>query len=66
MKKITKIKSIFILMGIKKLLKKVKCKVFFCVSSKCSYNEENNSKFNISLNNIEDYEIIKDRETTKF
>ena len=38
---------------IKKLLKKISCKIFFCVSSKCSYNEEGKGKIKISLDNNE-------------
>jgi len=38
---------------IKKLLKKIKCKIFFCVGSKCSYNEEGKGKIKISLDNNE-------------
>ena len=38
---------------IKKLLKKIKCKIFFCVSSNCSYNDEGKSKIKISVDNNE-------------
>ena len=41
---------------IKKLLKKIKCKIFFCVGSKCSYNENGKQKIKISYN---DNEIIE-------
>jgi len=37
-------------MGLKKILKKVSCKVFFCVGSKCSYNEKGKGKIRIELN----------------
>jgi len=37
-------------MGLKKILKKVSCKVFFCVVSKCSYNEKGKGKIRIELN----------------
>jgi len=38
---------------IKKLLKKIKCKIFFCVGRKCSYNENGNGKIKISVDNNE-------------
>ena len=43
-------------MGLKKILKKVTCRIFFCVGSKCTYNEKGEGKFNINLdeNNISD------------
>ena len=37
-------------MSFKKILKKVSCKVFFCVGSKCSYNEKGKGKIRIELN----------------
>ena len=37
-------------MGLKKILKKVSCKVFFCVGSRCSYNEKGKGKIRIELN----------------
>lgn len=37
-------------MSFKKILKKVSCKVFFCVGSKCSYNEKGKGKIRIDLN----------------
>jgi len=38
---------------IKKLLKKISCKIFFCVGSRCSYNEDGKQKIKISLDNNE-------------
>ena len=35
---------------IKKLLKKISCKIFFCVGSRCSYNEHGKGKIRIDLN----------------
>jgi len=37
-------------MGLKKILKKVSCKIFFCVGSNCSYNEKGKGKIRIELN----------------
>ena len=37
-------------MGIKKLLKKIKCRMFFCFGSKCSYNENGKGKLNVEFN----------------
>jgi len=37
-------------MSFKKILKKVSCKIFFCVGSKCSYNEKGKGKIRIDLN----------------
>ena len=37
-------------MGLKKILKKVSCKLFFCVGSNCSYNEKGKGKIRIELN----------------
>jgi len=52
---------------IKRLLKKITCKIFFCVGSKCSYNEKGKGKikFEFDENNINDNninEVDKDRE----
>lgn len=52
---------------IKRLLKKITCKIFFCVGSKCSYNEKGKGKLNFEFdeNNINDNninEVDKDRE----
>jgi len=47
---------------IKKLLKKIKCKIFFCVGSKCSYNENGKGKIKISLDNNEIIESDKTSE----
>jgi hypothetical protein len=47
---------------IKKLLKKISCKIFFCVSSKCSYNENGKGKIKINYN---DNEIIESDKTSK-
>ena len=49
-------------MGLKNLLKKIACKMTFCISSKCSYNEEGNHK--IKINDIDIDEIIEDYEVT--
>ena len=43
-------------MGLKRVLKKVSCKIFFCVGSRCSYNENGKGKFKIDLN--EDNNIL--------
>ena len=43
-------------MGLKRVLKKVSCKIFFCVGSKCSYNEKGKGKIRIDLN--EDNNIL--------
>jgi hypothetical protein len=37
-------------MGLKKILKKVSCKIFFCMGSKCSFNEHGKGKIRIDLN----------------
>jgi len=37
-------------MGLNKILKKVSCKIFFCVGSKCSYNEKGKGKFKMDIN----------------
>ena len=47
-------------MGLKNLLKKIKCKMTFCLGSKCSYNEEGKGK--IKINDIDIDEIIEDYE----
>lgn len=42
-------------MTLKKILKKIRCRIFFCVGSKCSYNENGKGKLRIDLkeeNNI--------------
>ena len=43
-------------MGLKRVLKKVSCKIFFCMGSKCSYNEKGKGKIRIDLN--EDNNIL--------
>ena len=43
-------------MGLKRIIKKIRCKIFFCVGSKCSMNEEGKQKIKISYN---DNEIIE-------
>ena len=35
---------------LKKLLKKIKCRLFFCFGSKCSYNEHGKGKLNVEFN----------------
>lgn len=47
-------------MGLKNLLKKIKCKMTFCIGTKCSYNEE--GKGRIKINDIDINEIIEDYE----
>ena len=47
-------------MGLKNLLKKIKCKMTFCIGTKCSYNEE--GKGRIKINDIDIDEIIEDYE----
>ena len=47
-------------MGLKNLLKKIKCKMTFCIGTKCSYNEEGKGK--IKINDIDIDEIIEDYE----
>ena len=49
-------------MGLKNILKKIKCKIFFCVGSKCSYNENGKGKIKINYN---DYEIKESSEISK-
>lgn len=49
-------------MGLKNLLKKIKCKMTFCFSSKCSYNEEGKGK--IKINDIDIDEVIEDYQVT--
>jgi len=51
-------------MGLKNLLKKIKCKMTFCIGSKCSYNEEGNGK--IKINDINIDEVIEDYEVTNW
>lgn len=43
-------------MGLKTLLKKISCKLFFCMGSKCSYNNKGNGelKFDFKEENILD------------
>ena len=36
-------------MGLKSILKKISCKIFFCVGSKCSYNDEGKGKLRLDL-----------------
>jgi len=50
-------------MGLKKILKKISCKIFFCVGSKCSYNENGKGKIKINYNNNE---TIESSETSKW
>jgi len=50
-------------MGLKKILKKIKCKIFFCVGSKCSYNENGKGKIKINYN---DNEIKESSEISKW
>lgn len=45
-------------MGLKNLLKKIKCKMTFCIGSKCSYNEQGEGK--IKINDIVIDEIVED------
>lgn len=45
-------------MGLKRILKKIKCKIFFCVGSKCTYNENGKQKIKINYN---DNEIIESK-----
>jgi len=56
-------------MGLKNILKKISCRIFFCVGSKCSYNENDKGKLRLDLdeedkNNIFDSvnEVVKVRE----
>ena len=56
-------------MGLKNILKKISCKIFFCVGSKCSYNEKGKGKLRLDLdeedkNNIFDSvnEVVEVRE----
>jgi len=49
-------------MGLKNLLKKIKCKMTFCIGSKCSYNEEGKGK--IKINDIDIDEVIEDYQVT--
>jgi hypothetical protein len=56
-------------MGLKNILKKISCRIFFCVGSKCSYNEKGKGKLRLDLdeedkNNIFDSvnEVVKVRE----
>ena len=51
-------------MGLKNLLKKIKCKMTFCIGSKCSYNEE--GKGQIKINDIDIDEIIEDYQVTNW
>lgn len=41
-------------MGLKKLLKKITCKIFFCVGSKCSFNENGKGKLKYNDINIDE------------
>ena len=49
-------------MGLKKLLKKISCKLFFCMGSKCSYNSNGKGqlKFDFKEEKILD-NIINDK-----
>lgn len=56
-------------MGLKNILKKISCKIFFCVGSKCSYNENGKGKLRVDIdeeqkNNMFDNfnEVIEVRE----
>ena len=35
---------------IKKIFRKIRCKIFFCIGSRCTYNENGNGKINLDLN----------------
>ena len=50
-------------MGLKKLLKKISCKIFFCAGSKCSYNEKGKGKFR--LEEMEDADLDFDERSRK-
>lgn len=49
-------------MGLKNLLKKIACKMTFCVGSKCTYNEEGKGK--IKITDIDIDETFKDNKIT--
>tara|TARA_R110002012_G_scaffold296831_1_gene494366 strand:- start:2404 stop:2538 length:135 start_codon:yes stop_codon:yes gene_type:complete len=36
-------------MGLKNILKKISCKIFFCAGSKCSYNDKGEGKIRVDL-----------------
>ena len=40
-------------MGLKNILKKISCKIFFCAGSKCSYNSKGEGKIRIELDDNE-------------
>jgi len=45
-------------MSFKKILKNLSCRIFFCVGSKCSYNEKGKGKFKIDLSEIDQTNIL--------
>ena len=45
-------------MSFKKILKKLSCRIFFCVGSKCSYNEKGKGKLRIDLSEIDQTNIL--------
>jgi len=45
-------------MSFKKILKKLSCRIFFCVGSKCSYNEKGKGQFKIDLSEIDQTNIL--------
>jgi len=57
-------------MSFKKILKKLSCRIFFCVGSKCSYNEKGKGQFKIDLSetniltNNNESEIIESSKNT--
>ena len=45
-------------MSFKKILKKLSCRIFFCVNSQCSYNEKGKGKLRIDLSEIDQTNIL--------
>ena len=52
-------------MTLKKILKNIRCKIFFCVGSKCSYNEKGKGKLKIDLSEIDETNILTNNNESK-
>jgi len=58
-------------MTLKKILKNIRCKIFFCVGSKCSYNEKGKGKLTevsmikIDLSEIDETNILTNNNESK-
>lgn len=41
-------------MGLKNILKKISCKIFFCAGSKCSYNDKGENEIKANRVDLDD------------